>query len=364
MTFFKKKHTVLFQYIALPCIIFSAICNAEEPNYAEIHYRIYEIERYSIDSLQDYAGAYTELNRILRSCDYRFDEAYQLALHNIFCNLDGSWETYEEDIKFYIERLSSIYQRATLNMWLVNYTKRSCRKPPIKHHKELSLRPGLSIFCWGCASPQTKNQMKEYIKLCFKNALNKPKLDQQITRELLQMEKRDQQARNIRNIQKSDAVMETIDLQNREKMDTIIARYQKIPGIREVGNAGMSAIEIILSHIGYDWIHKNMQHIERGIISGDLDPERMAWIVDYNWHQKHLAFIDGKMRIPYCQYGSLISSEAEATPVKNISHTNRIRKHWGLPPVEYYWQQHCIKFSDEKDFLQKHRFELFEPNKY
>lgn len=303
----------------------------DNANYAQVRYRIYEIERYTIDSLHDYPSAQQALHNLLSHYEYPFLDAYELAFHNLFCNLGGSWTTHKDEIQCYLKKIAPLYAYSTLNTWIVKWTRRDLAPPSSRRYKNLRIYPGFSLYCWGCADRNTKAQMRKQIRK-HHNTQQKNSL----AKELIAMEKKDQRARNIKNFYKANAAMAAIDSLNRMKLDQLIARHHKIPGIREVGNEARNAIEIVMNHMDYDWILEKMPYIEKGILSGDLDPDRMAWIVDYIYHQKHLAGQDRDAHAPNGPFGSLISNLKERLPVEDPEKTNERRKAWGLPPLEYY----------------------------
>lgn len=334
-----KKHSRKFRQkppfigCALFFLHFMPLCMAQDnANYAQVRYRIYEIERYTIDSLRDYTSAQQTLYNLLSHYEYPFLDAYELAFHNLFCNLRGSWTTHQDEIQCYLKKIAPFYAYSTLNTWLVKWTRRDLSPPSSKRYKDLRIYPGFSLYCWGCADKSTKTQMRKQIR---KYRDIQPKNDS-LAKELISMEKKDQKARNIKDFYKANAAIIAIDSINCIKLDRLIARYHKIPGIREVGNEARNAIELVMTHMEYDWILEKMPYIEKGILSGDLDPERMAWIVDYSFHQKQLAGQDRDAHGVNGPFGSLKTNLKEFLPVEDLEKTNERRKAWGLPPLEYY----------------------------
>jgi hypothetical protein len=315
-------------FVILFSVLSFVVLSQNYKYYANINYRIYEIESVLIEQEKDYHTANQEFKKLFSQCDYRFLNGYKIALNNLFCNLHSTWDTDSIDIDFYIKKVSLSYPKEDVLFW-----------------------------CLSCADSKTKNVIKKQIKKY--DALRKTQENKDLINKVVSMCRKDQRVRNVKGYSRSAQIaIEIIDSLNLIELDKMFTQRNSIPGIRELGIKGWIDLSTMLHHFSYKWLLKWNNYILKGINNGDFAPETIADILDYTRRGNKAKVVEGKLHLPYSIYGENVMSGI-GFPVKDIEEANRKRKNIGLPPLEYSLQKMGYRYS-EKDFIQTTGIGLFD----
>jgi hypothetical protein len=282
-------------------------------NYADAHWRIYEIEsQLAKNGLYDEANA--EFLKIFNQYDYRFAEGYSAAFANLFCNLHKTWCNDSVLITLYLQKLA---RSASPNL-LINY----CR----------------------CADSVTKNIITK--QLPTYNTLFIASIDTLLLNKIDKMFENDQRVR----FDNDDVHIKKVDSINLVELQSILLQYGKFPGIKELGITGMNNILSIVGHAGTYFREQWNDMLIQGVKDGDFVHTSVAAHVDDALFDGGI-IIDGKWAVKYAKYGTT-SYKGLCYPVKDIKKANALRREIGLPPLEYFLRENGLKH--DIDEFKKH----------
>ena len=160
------------------------------------------------------------------------------------------------------------------------------------------------------------------------------KTNEKLRKELLQMEKKDQDIRNKEIAKKYQDIKlarkeNEIDLKNTKRLKEIIAKYG-FPYSELVGKDGTGAAFIIIQHSADHAFQEEMlPYIEKAAKRGDIPPDNYALLVDRTRTHKGLLQLYGTQ-------ASFKDGKLIVDPIEDEEKVDERRKALGLPPLEEY----------------------------
>jgi endonuclease/exonuclease/phosphatase family metal-dependent hydrolase len=160
------------------------------------------------------------------------------------------------------------------------------------------------------------------------------KINEKLRKELLQMEKTDQEIRNKEIEKKYQDVKlglkeKEIDLKNTKRLKEIIAKYG-FPYSELVGKEATNAAFIIIQHSpDHAFQEEMLPYIEKGAKRGDIPTDNYALLVDRTRIHKGLLQLYGTQ-------ASFKDSKLIVDPIEDEEKVDERRKALGLPPLEEY----------------------------
>jgi endonuclease/exonuclease/phosphatase family metal-dependent hydrolase len=160
------------------------------------------------------------------------------------------------------------------------------------------------------------------------------KINEKLRKELLQMEKTDQEIRNKEIEKKYQDVKlglkeKEIDLKNTKRLKEIIAKYG-FPYSELVGKEATNAAFIIIQHSpDHAFQEEMLPYIEKGAKRGDIPTDNYALLVDRTRIHKGLLQLYGTQ-------ASFKDGKLIVDPIEDEEKVDERRKALGLPPLEEY----------------------------
>jgi hypothetical protein len=286
-------------------------------NIFKAHLHVYEIESQLIDK-----NFYDEANRaftnLFNKYDYRFTEGYSSAFSNMFCNLHKTWLKDSILIDFYVRKLAQ-----AMNSNII-----------------------LNSYC-DCADSITKDAISKH--LLIYDSIFISSIDTSLVDKINQMFSKDQLVRNS-----NDWIsMRYVDSLNLIDFNSMLIKYGKFPGVRDVGISAVNNIHLMIDHSyirATDEWQQWQDILIDGVHSGHFSPYSVAVSIDDAIFDNGIV-IDGKWAVKYAKYGT-ISFKDMLYPVKNIEQANNLRHQIGLPPLECFLKQQNLKYDIEE--FKKH----------